>query len=47
VLIVVQAGKANKEVLLKAKSLLDHVHANIIGLVLNHPKIKGYTYYHN
>ncbi|BAU28090.1 capsular exopolysaccharide synthesis family protein [Aneurinibacillus soli] len=47
VLIVVQAGKANKEILLKAKSLLDHVHANIIGLVLNHPKIKGYRYYHN
>ncbi|SDS29690.1 capsular exopolysaccharide family [Paenibacillaceae bacterium GAS479] len=49
VLLVVQAGKVKSELVRKAKANLEHVHARILGVVLNNTKSrKGdkYNYYY-
>ncbi|GAB7387955.1 CpsD/CapB family tyrosine-protein kinase [Bacillaceae bacterium] len=46
VLLVVHAGKTDKEAAVKAKELLVNVQAKILGVVLNGRKIKGEGYYY-
>ena len=49
VLLVVQAGKVKSDMVRKAKANLEHVHARILGVVLNNMKSKKgdkYTYYY-
>lgn len=49
VILVVSSGEAEKELVKKAKDLLDKVGANIIGVVLNKLELKsrkGYGYYY-
>ncbi|WP_027308873.1 CpsD/CapB family tyrosine-protein kinase [Caloramator sp. ALD01] len=49
VILVVSSGEAEKELVKKAKDLLDKVNANIIGVVLNKLELKsrkGYGYYY-
>ncbi len=46
VILVINAGKTNREMALKAKHQLDHVKANVIGTVLNNREIKENNYYH-
>jgi protein-tyrosine kinase len=48
VLLVINAGKTSREMAMKAKHLLDNVHANILGTVLNRRKMggDGYSYYY-
>ncbi|MFV9510449.1 CpsD/CapB family tyrosine-protein kinase [Tepidibacillus sp. LV47] len=46
VLLVVNAGTTNRDVLIKAKRQLDQVHANIIGTILNNKSIEGHSYYY-
>jgi protein-tyrosine kinase len=49
VLLVIYSGKTNREMAVKAMNLLDHVHARILGTVLNHRKIEAdsqYYYYY-
>lgn len=45
VLLVLNAGKVARDHVIKAKALLDHVGANIIGTVLNNKKIDKDSYY--
>lgn len=49
VVLVVDSGKVKKEVAVKAKALLEHVNAKLIGIVLNNINRKNsdsYTYYY-
>lgn len=46
VLLVVNSGKTNKELAIRAKSLLENVKANVIGVVLNNKEINGENYYY-
>lgn len=46
VLLVLNSGKTNRDMALKAKSLLTNVKANILGCVLNNRKIQGDNYYY-
>ncbi|RKD23238.1 capsular biosynthesis protein [Ammoniphilus oxalaticus] len=49
VIMVVNAGKTNKEMALRAKVQLENVQANIVGVVLNNKKMQGnsgYYYYY-
>lgn len=49
VVLVVDSGKVKKEVAVKAKALLEHVNARLIGIVLNNINRKNsdsYTYYY-
>ncbi|GFR36689.1 CpsD/CapB family tyrosine-protein kinase [Thermobrachium celere] len=49
VILVVSSGEAEKELVKKAKDLLDKVNANILGVVLNKLELKsrkGYGYYY-
>jgi len=49
VVLVVQAGQVTKDLVLKAKSLLDNVNAKLLGVVLNNKKrsnADSYTYYY-
>jgi protein-tyrosine kinase len=49
VLLVIYSGKTNREMAVKAKNLLENVHARILGTVLNHRKIDDdsqYYYYY-
>lgn len=46
VLLVVSSGNTNKDIALKAKQQLEHVKANILGVVLNNKQIKGDNYYY-
>jgi capsular exopolysaccharide synthesis family protein len=46
VILVVNAGKTNREFAAKAKNQLDNVKANILGVVLNNKKIDGDSYYY-
>jgi Mrp family chromosome partitioning ATPase len=45
VLLVLQSGKVLIEQAKKAKALLDHVGANVIGSVLNNKKVDRDSYY--
>jgi Mrp family chromosome partitioning ATPase len=47
VLLVVDANKCDKEMLLKAKKLLENSKANVVGIVLNNFEVEGSykTYY--
>ncbi len=45
VILVIHAGRTNKATAVKAKQLLEKVHARVLGVVLNDPK-KGATRYH-
>lgn len=49
VILVVHSGKTNREMAVKAKGLLETVHANLLGVILNHNKMerkKDYYYYY-
>lgn len=46
VLLVVNSGKTNRDMAMKAKSLLDNVKANVLGCVLNNRKITRDNYYY-
>jgi protein-tyrosine kinase len=46
VILVVDSGSTNKDVAIKAKSLLENVKANILGVVLNNKKMQGDSYYY-
>jgi len=46
VILVVDSGRTNKEIAVKAKQQLEHVKANILGIVLNNKEIKGDSYYY-
>jgi protein-tyrosine kinase len=46
VLLVIDAGNTNKDVALKAKTSLENVKANILGVVLNNKKMQGDSYYY-
>lgn len=46
VILVVNAGKTNKDIVVKAKQQLEHVKANILGVVLNKKEMKGDSYYY-
>lgn len=46
VLLVINSGKTHKEMTIKAKGLLEKVHANVIGVVLNNKETKGEDYYY-
>ncbi len=48
VLLVIHSGKANREMVIKAKNLLENVQARILGTVLNNRKLdrKRYDYYY-
>ncbi|MFD2611102.1 CpsD/CapB family tyrosine-protein kinase [Paenibacillus gansuensis] len=50
VVLVVKSGKTKKALVQKAKSSLDHVNANLLGVVLNNKKREdaeaGYVYYY-
>ncbi|MBO8173571.1 MAG: CpsD/CapB family tyrosine-protein kinase [Bacillaceae bacterium] len=49
VVLVIHAGKTNKDMAVKAKHLLENVHARILGTVLNNRKLDHngyYEYYH-
>ncbi|MFT9486546.1 MAG: CpsD/CapB family tyrosine-protein kinase [Tepidibacillus sp.] len=48
VMLVVNAGKTHREMALKAKQQLEHVQANVIGVILNNKDMKeqGYYYYY-
>ncbi|MBN1482203.1 polysaccharide biosynthesis tyrosine autokinase [candidate division KSB1 bacterium] len=49
-LLVIESARNDREIILKAKSLLDHVNVNLIGAVLNNVREKnlygGYDYYY-
>lgn len=48
VILVIEYGKVKREAALKAKQLLDHAHANILGVVINNRKYtKDQQYYYN
>ncbi len=46
VLLVVNSGKTNKELAIRAKSLLENVKANVIGVILNNKEINDENYYY-
>lgn len=46
VFLVVNSGKTNRDMALKAKTLLSNVKANILGCVLNNREIEGENYYY-
>jgi protein-tyrosine kinase len=46
VLLVINSGKTNRDMAIKAKGLLDNVKANILGCVLNNREITGDNYYY-
>ncbi|MBP1934971.1 CpsD/CapB family tyrosine-protein kinase [Ammoniphilus resinae] len=46
VILVVNSGVTNKDVALKAKTLLTNVKANLLGVVLNNKKMQGDSYYY-
>jgi protein-tyrosine kinase len=46
VLLVLNSGKTNRDMAVKAKSLLNNVKANILGCVINNRKIQGDNYYY-
>ncbi|WP_134703820.1 CpsD/CapB family tyrosine-protein kinase [Ammoniphilus sp. YIM 78166] len=46
VILVVDSGTTNKDVALKAKTQLQNVKANILGVVLNNKKMQGDSYYY-
>lgn len=46
VLLVINSGKTNQDMAVKAKVLLDNVKAKILGCVLNNRKIQGENYYY-
>jgi len=49
VVLIVQAGQVSKDYVLKAKSLLDHVNAKLLGVVLNNVNrshADSYSYYY-
>lgn len=46
VILVVNAGKTNKDIVVKAKQQLQHVKANLLGVVLNKKEMKGDSYYY-
>lgn len=46
VVLVVNAGKTNKDIAMKAKQQLENVKANILGVVLNNKEIKDDSYYY-
>ncbi|MDZ7371136.1 MAG: polysaccharide biosynthesis tyrosine autokinase, partial [candidate division KSB1 bacterium] len=50
VLLVIESARNDRDIILKAKKLLDHVGANIVGAVLNNVKARnlygGYDYYY-
>jgi len=46
VLLVVNAGKTNRDIIVKAKQQLEQVNARIIGTVLNNKSMQGQGYYY-
>jgi capsular exopolysaccharide synthesis family protein len=46
VLLILGAGKVLRDHAVKAKSLLDHVGANVVGVVLNNKKVDSESYYY-
>jgi len=47
--LVISAGSTNRDAMVRAKSLLENVHARIIGAVLNNVNVEstyGSSYYH-
>jgi protein-tyrosine kinase len=46
VLLVVNSGKTNRDMAIKAKALLDNVKANILGCVLNNREMGKESYYY-
>lgn len=46
VILVVDSGTTNKDIAVKAKSQLENVKANILGVVLNNKKMQGDSYYY-
>lgn len=46
VVLVIKAGKTKKDLVRKAKNLLENVHANILGAVLNERKMDDLRQYH-
>ena len=46
VILVIDSGKTNKDVAVKAKMQLENVKANIIGVVLNNKEMSGDGYYY-
>ncbi|WP_047150832.1 CpsD/CapB family tyrosine-protein kinase [Aneurinibacillus tyrosinisolvens] len=45
-ILVVNAGKTNRDLALKAKQQLENVNAPLLGVVLNNKEIKGNNYYY-
>jgi protein-tyrosine kinase len=45
-ILVVNAGKTNRELAIKAKQQLENVNAPLLGVVLNNKEIKGNNYYY-
>jgi len=46
VILVVDSGNTNKDVAVKAKTLLTNVKARLLGVVLNNKKMQGDSYYY-
>ncbi len=48
VVLVIHSNKTHRDMAIKAKQLLENVHANVIGVVMNHrdQKENGYYYYY-
>jgi protein-tyrosine kinase len=45
-ILVVNAGKTNRDLALKAKQQLENANVNLLGVVLNNRKMKGNSYYY-